>query len=126
VARTKELTNGKGVNVVYDSIGKDTFMQSLDCIKLALPWVMFALTIYAGITMVSNAMFYSGKALDVRYRAPFGVMILIILGFVLVSSDPPVALFGLFVAYAISGYVFWVWQKIVLRKKKASDMLSNN
>jgi CDP-diacylglycerol--serine O-phosphatidyltransferase len=94
--------------------------------ELALPWVMFALTIYAGITMVSNAMFYSGKALDVRYRAPFGVMILIILGFVLVSSDPPVALFGLFVAYAISGYVFWVWQKIVLRKKKASDMLSNN
>jgi NADPH2:quinone reductase len=33
VARTKELTNGKGVNVVYDSIGKDTFIQSLDCIK---------------------------------------------------------------------------------------------
>jgi CDP-diacylglycerol---serine O-phosphatidyltransferase len=94
--------------------------------ELALPWVMFALTIYAGITMVSNAMFYSGKALDVRYRAPFGVMILVILGFVLVSSDPPVALFGLFVAYAISGYVFWVWQKIVLRKKKASDMLSDN
>jgi CDP-diacylglycerol--serine O-phosphatidyltransferase len=94
--------------------------------ELALPWVMFVLTIYAGITMVSNAMFYSGKALDVRYRAPFGVMILIILGFVLISSDPPVALFGLFVAYAISGYVFWVWQKIVLRKKKASDMLSDN
>jgi CDP-diacylglycerol--serine O-phosphatidyltransferase len=94
--------------------------------ELALPWVMFALTIYAGITMVSNAMFYSGKALDVRYRAPFGVMILIILGFVLVSTDPPVALFGLFVVYAISGYVFWVWQKIVLRKKKASDMLSDN
>jgi len=94
--------------------------------ELALPWVMFALTIYAGVTMVSNAMFYSGKALDVRYRAPFGVMILVILGFVLVSTDPPVALFGLFVIYAISGYVFWVWQKIVLRKKKASDMLSNN
>ena len=87
--------------------------------ELALPWVMFALTIYAGITMVSNAMFYSGKALDVRYRAPFGVMILVILGFVLVSTDPPVALFGLFVAYAISGYVFWIWQKIALRKKKA-------
>jgi len=33
VVRAKELTNGKGVNVVYDSIGKDTFMQSLDCIK---------------------------------------------------------------------------------------------
>lgn len=94
--------------------------------ELALPWVMFVLTIYAGITMVSNALFYSGKALDVRYRAPFGVMILVILGFVLISSDPPVALFGLFVAYALSGYVFWLWQKIFLRKKKASDMLSDN
>jgi NADPH2:quinone reductase len=33
VARTKELTGGKGVPVVYDSIGKDTFMQSLDCLQ---------------------------------------------------------------------------------------------
>ena len=32
VARTRELTNGKGVNAVYDSIGKDTFMGSLDCL----------------------------------------------------------------------------------------------
>lgn len=32
VARTRELTNGKGVQAVYDSIGKDTFMQSLDCL----------------------------------------------------------------------------------------------
>ena len=97
--------------------------------ELYIPWVMFALTIYAGITMVSNAMFYSGKALDVRYRAPFGVMILVIIGFVLVSSDPPVALFGLFVAYALSGYAFWVWQKISLlkgTKGKASDILSDS
>jgi NADPH2:quinone reductase len=33
VARTKELTGGKGVPVVYDSVGKDTFMQSLDCLQ---------------------------------------------------------------------------------------------
>ena len=32
VARTRELTGGKGVNVVYDSIGKDTFDGSLDCL----------------------------------------------------------------------------------------------
>lgn len=97
--------------------------------ELYIPWVMFALTIYAGITMVSNAMFYSGKALDVRYRAPFGVMILVILGFVLVSSDPPVALFGLFVVYALSGYVLWVWQRVFPSKDtkgKASDILSDS
>jgi NADPH2:quinone reductase len=33
VERMRELTGGKGVPVVYDSIGKDTFMQSLDCLS---------------------------------------------------------------------------------------------
>jgi NADPH2:quinone reductase len=32
VERVKELTNGAGVPVVYDSIGKDTFIGSLDCL----------------------------------------------------------------------------------------------
>lgn len=33
VERVKEITDGKGVDVVYDSIGKNTFDQSLDCLK---------------------------------------------------------------------------------------------
>jgi NADPH:quinone reductase len=33
VARVKEITNGEGVPVVYDSIGKDTFTGSLDCLR---------------------------------------------------------------------------------------------
>lgn len=33
VARVKEITKGEGVAVVYDSVGKDTFMQSLDCLR---------------------------------------------------------------------------------------------
>ena len=33
VKRVRELTDGKGVAVVYDSIGKETFMGSLDCLK---------------------------------------------------------------------------------------------
>ncbi|HVK94563.1 MAG TPA: quinone oxidoreductase [Noviherbaspirillum sp.] len=32
VERVKEITNGAGVPVVYDSIGKDTFIGSLDCL----------------------------------------------------------------------------------------------
>ena len=31
--RVKEITDGKGVPVVYDSIGKDTFEDSLDCLR---------------------------------------------------------------------------------------------
>ena len=33
VARVKELTDGKGVPVVYDSVGKDTFEQSVECLS---------------------------------------------------------------------------------------------
>ncbi|HSI50851.1 MAG TPA: quinone oxidoreductase [Ideonella sp.] len=33
VARVKEITGGKGVKVVYDSVGADTFMKSLDCLQ---------------------------------------------------------------------------------------------
>ena len=33
VARVKEITDGKGVKVVYDSVGKDTFEGSLDCLR---------------------------------------------------------------------------------------------
>jgi len=33
VARVKEITGGKGVPVVYDGVGKDTFLKSLDCLQ---------------------------------------------------------------------------------------------
>jgi NADPH2:quinone reductase len=33
VARVKDITGGEGVPVVYDSVGADTFMKSLDCLR---------------------------------------------------------------------------------------------
>lgn len=33
VERVREITGGAGVRVVYDSVGKDTFLQSLDCLS---------------------------------------------------------------------------------------------
>nr|GEU34619.1 hypothetical protein [Tanacetum cinerariifolium] len=33
VDRVKEITSGKGVNVAYESIGKDTFLGSIECVK---------------------------------------------------------------------------------------------
>jgi NADPH:quinone reductase len=41
VTRVKSYTKGKGVDVVYDSIGKDTFPGSLDCLKPLGLWVSF-------------------------------------------------------------------------------------
>ncbi|MFC7332553.1 quinone oxidoreductase family protein [Rhodocista pekingensis] len=33
VARVKEITGGRGVDVVYDSVGADTFLKSMDCLR---------------------------------------------------------------------------------------------
>jgi NADPH:quinone reductase len=41
VACVKELTGGRGVDVAYDSVGKDTFPGSLDCIRPRGLWVSF-------------------------------------------------------------------------------------
>jgi NADPH:quinone reductase len=41
VARVRELTEGRGCDVVYDSIGKDTFPGSLDCLRPKGLWVSF-------------------------------------------------------------------------------------
>lgn len=41
VARVKDITGGAGCDVVYDSIGKDTFHGSLECLKPKGLWVSF-------------------------------------------------------------------------------------
>lgn len=41
VERVKEITNGKGCDVVYDSVGKDAFPGSLDCLKPRGLWASF-------------------------------------------------------------------------------------
>ena len=41
VSRVKEITGGKMCDVVYDSVGKDTFPGSLDCLKPLGLWVSF-------------------------------------------------------------------------------------
>jgi NADPH2:quinone reductase len=41
VERVREITNGQGCDVVYDSIGRDTFPASLDCLKPKGLWVSF-------------------------------------------------------------------------------------
>lgn len=41
VERVKEITDGEGCDVVYDSVGKDTFPGSLDCVKKYGLWATF-------------------------------------------------------------------------------------
>jgi NADPH2:quinone reductase len=41
VERVREITGGKGADVVYDSVGKDTFPGSLDCLRPRGLWASF-------------------------------------------------------------------------------------
>lgn len=84
-------------------------------------WVAWGLTVYAGLTMVSNARFYSGKALDPRFKVPFSMMLVLLLVFVFIASDAPIYLFLIFVVYSLSGYVMWAWQWLKDGKQQGSD-----
>lgn len=79
-------------------------------------WLVWFATLFAGLTMVSNLRYYSGKQINLRRSVPFMMLLLLVFFFVLVSLDPPQVLFGLFVAYALSGYVMLLWN---LRKPAA-------
>lgn len=75
-----------------------------------IAWTAFGITVYAGIAMVTNAPFYSGKSFALSRSVPFWVMLVLVGVFVFVSSNPPIALFGLFVVYGLSGWVVMAWR----------------
>ncbi|MBS1188351.1 MAG: CDP-diacylglycerol--serine O-phosphatidyltransferase [Rhodocyclaceae bacterium] len=68
-------------------------------------WLAWALTIFAGVTMISNIRYYSFKDINLRKSVPFFVVAAIALGFALVALKPEATLFGFFVIYGLSGYV---------------------
>lgn len=74
-------------------------------------WVAWAITVFAGLSMVTSLKFYSGKDINLRKSVPFNVVVLIaiaVMALVLFSSRLPEILFLLFVIYGLSGYVTWV------------------
>lgn len=68
-------------------------------------------TLYAGLTMVSNAPFFSGKSYAVVRTIPFWVIIVCAVLFIIISSNTSLSIFILFCLYALSGFVyeFWCW-----------------
>ena len=74
-------------------------------------WPAFALTLYAGLTMVTNVPFYSFKDLSLKKSVPFATLVLVALGIAVINIHPPIVLFGLFVCYGLSGYVVYAVRK---------------
>ncbi len=76
-----------------------------------LPWLAMIITVYAGLTMVCNAPFYSGKSFHYGKSVPFWVLIAAVILLFILSTDPALMVFILFCLYALSGFVyqFYLW-----------------
>jgi CDP-diacylglycerol--serine O-phosphatidyltransferase len=79
-------------------------------------WAAWFVTVFAGLTMVSNLKYYSFKTINLRRSVPFVAVFLIVLFFGLVSYQPPLVLFGVFAAYSIAGYAWSGW--VALRRRR--------
>ena len=72
--RTRELTNGHGVDVVYDAVGKDTYPASLDCLKPMGLFVSFgnasgAITNFDILALSAKGSLYATRPTLVTYTA---------------------------------------------------------
>jgi CDP-diacylglycerol--serine O-phosphatidyltransferase len=77
-----------------------------------LMWTTFGVTLYAGLTMVTNVPFYSFKDVSFKRSVPFIVIVAIALFIAVINIHLPGALFGLFMVYGLSGYGVYVWRRM--------------
>ena len=77
-----------------------------------LGWTAFGVTLYAGLTMVTNVPFYSFKDVSFKRSVPFIVIVAIALGIAVINIHPPTVLFALFCAYGLSGYGVYAWKRV--------------
>lgn len=81
--------------------------------------ILFAVLVAAvGMLMVSNVKYYSFKDFDFKGRVPFVAILVVVLAFAVVFSDPPRILLLLFLVYALSGPVQYV---LHMRSRKNSQ-----
>jgi CDP-diacylglycerol--serine O-phosphatidyltransferase len=76
-----------------------------------LAWTAFGVTLYAGLTMVTNVPFYSFKDVSFKRSVPFIVIVAIALAIAVVNIDPPLVLFAAFCIYGFSGYAVYAYKR---------------
>ncbi len=84
-------------------------------------WLAWILTVFAGLTMVGNHRFYSGKDINLRKSVSFSVVVGITFGMValfMLSSTLPEMLFIVFLCYACSGYVLWAYHALTRKARE--------
>lgn len=93
----------------------DSGVRGID-LPLAVVMLYALLVAAAGLLMVSNIKYYSFKDLDLKGRVPFVAILVVVLVFAVIFSDPPRILLLIFLAYAVSGPV-----QLLLRKRQRTE-----
>ena len=86
---------------------------------VSIRWWAWAVTLFAGLTMVSNVPYYSFKTINLKRTVPFLAIFAFVLVIALVWYQPEIVLFAGFVGYALSGYVAAAWMWYARRRRRA-------
>jgi len=81
--------------------------------------IIALVVIMLGALMVSNLCYYSFKEIDLKGKVPFVAVLVVVLIYTLIAWDPPLVLFCVFSAYALSGP--FTWCKHHYKKKYAES-----
>ena len=87
-------------------------------------WFALVLTVAAGLLMVSNLTYSSFKKVDFRGKVPFFAIVVVMLVFAVVVTEPPLVLFLVFFAYTLSGPVIGL--RRMWRKRARRDLASKD
>ena len=84
--------------------------------SLGLSIIGAIFTSAAGLLMVSNFKYPSFKEVDLRGKVPFIVILSIVMGFVVITIDPPRILFAMAVTFSFSAPLIWAWKRLATGK----------
>ncbi len=82
----------------------------------ALPVMALILTLVVGVMMVTNIRFSSFKELNLKDKVPFVTLLVVVLIFVVITLEPPIFLFIIFLTYTLSGPIVTL---VTLKKTRA-------
>ncbi|HVC12561.1 MAG TPA: CDP-diacylglycerol--serine O-phosphatidyltransferase [Burkholderiales bacterium] len=80
-----------------------------------LRWAAWVVTMFSGVTMVSNIPYYSFKDINLKKSVPFWSVVAIAAALTVIAIKPAVTLVLLVVVYALSGYVQWAFSRRRMR-----------
>ncbi len=77
-----------------------------------LVWTTFAITLFSGLTMVTNVPFFSFKDIGFKRSVPFITLVAVALGIAVIQLHVPRMLFGVFIIYGLSGYGMYIYRRV--------------